>query len=241
MSTSAAILLRALVAIASFVTSLSAQNPPPPAKRLPPAGIAIPAEARAELTAGAAALHREIEALADNVHLHALLPDVEVLHKAVDWALRYDEFFDAKQIAVARRMLKLGHERATHLRAGRAPWLDATGLVVRGYRSGLDGSVQPYGLVVPTSLPSATDATPLLVWLLGRGEKRTELAFLADREAGPPQLTPGNMLTLVPYGRFCNATKFAGEVDVMEALAAVREHLSRLPRAQDHGSSTPKT
>ena len=26
-----------------------------------------------------------------------------------------------------------------------------------------------------------------------------------------------------------------------EALAAVREHLSRLPRAQDHGSSTPKT
>jgi dienelactone hydrolase len=29
-------------------------------------------------------------------------------------------------------------------------------------------------------------------------------------------------LTLVPYGRFCNATKFAGEVDVMEALAAVR-------------------
>jgi pimeloyl-ACP methyl ester carboxylesterase len=222
MSTSAAILLRALVAIASFVTSLSAQNPPPPAKRLPPAGIAIPAEARAELTAGAAALHREIEALAGNVHLHALLPDVEVLHKAVDWALRYDEFFDAKQIAVARRMLKLGHERATHLRAGRAPWLDATGLVVRGYRSGLDGSVQPYGLVVPTSLPSATDATPLLVWLLGRGEKRTELAFLADREADPPQLTPGNMLTLVPYGRFCNATKFAGEVDVMEALAAVR-------------------
>ena len=61
-----------------------------------------------------------------------------------------------------------------------------------------------------------------MVWLLGRGEKRTELAFLAEREAGPPQLTPKNTLALVPYGRFCNATKFAGEVDVFEALAAVR-------------------
>jgi dienelactone hydrolase len=66
--------------------------------------------------------------------------------------------------------------------------------------------------------------TPLMVWLLGRGEKRTELAFLAEREAGPPQLTPHNTLTLVPYGRFCNATKFAGEADVFEALAAVRAH-----------------
>jgi pimeloyl-ACP methyl ester carboxylesterase len=119
-------------------------------------------------------------------------------------------------------MLKLGHERAAQLLAGRAPWLEATGLVVRGFRSPLDGSIQPYGLVVPASLPRATGATPLMVWLLGRGEKRSELAFLAEREAGPPQLTPKDVLTLVPYGRFCNATKFAGEVDVMEALAAVR-------------------
>jgi len=216
----------ALLAIVSFVVALAAQTPPPPAKRLPPAGVAIPAEARAELTAGAAALRREIDVLAgtlgSHAKLHALLPDVEVLHKAVDWALRYDEFFDVKQVAVARRMLKLGHERTAQLRAGNAPWLEATGLVVRGFRSPLDGSIQPYGLVVPASLPRATGATPLMVWLLGRGEKRTELAFLAEREAGPPQLTPKDVLTLVPYGRFCNATKFAGEVDVMEALAAVR-------------------
>jgi len=216
----------ALVAIVSFVIALPAQTPPPPAKRLPPAGVAIPTEARTELTAGAAALRQEIDALASglggNPRLHALLPDVEVLHKAVDWALRYDEFFDGKQVAVARRILKLGQERAAQLRAGRAPWLEATGLVVRGYRSKLDGSIQPYGLVVPDALPKASGNTPLLVWLLGRGEKRSELAFLAEREAGPPQLTPKNVLTLVPYGRFCNATKFAGEVDVMEALAAVR-------------------
>jgi dienelactone hydrolase len=62
----------------------------------------------------------------------------------------------------------------------------------------------------------------VLVWCLGRGEKRTELAFLAERYNGPPQVVPKNTLILVPYGRFCNATKFAGEVDVFEALAAVR-------------------
>ena len=123
----------ALLAIVSFVVALQAQTPPPPAKRLPPAGVAIPAEARAELTAGAAALRREIDVLAgtlgSNAKLHALLPDVEVLHKAVDWALRYDEFFDVKQVAVGGT--EFNHHTLTRffaLHAGVLPLL--TGLVV---------------------------------------------------------------------------------------------------------------
>ena len=39
----------------------------------------------------------------------------------------------------------------------------------------------------------------------------------------PPGLAPANTILLVPYGRYCNATKFAGEIDVFEALAAIRE------------------
>ena len=124
----------------------------------------------------------------------------------------------------------LFRSRAAELRAGGAPWLAQKGLVLRGHRSRLDGSVQPYGLVVPDDLPAPPAQPPLLVWLLGRGEKRTELAFLAEREAGPPQLTPKGTLILVPYGRFCNATKFAGEVDVFEALAAVRAQYAVDPR-----------
>ena len=207
-----------------------AQTPPPPAKRLPPAGIAIPDTARTELTAATTALAAEISALrtalaaASNARLLTLLPDVEIFHKAVDWALRYDEFFSLKEIATARHFLALGRERAAHLRAGRTPWLDATGLVVRGYRSNLDDSLQPYGLVVPAGW-QRTASGRLQVWLLGRGEKRTELAFLAEREAKPPEIVPAHTLVLIPYGRFCNATKFAGEVDVFEAMAAVRrEH-----------------
>jgi hypothetical protein len=120
---------------------------------LPPAGVAIPALARDELTAGAAALRTELDALTRDLAkmraLNSVLPDVEVLWKAVDWALRYDEFFDAKQVDLARRVLAMGRERAAQLRAGQAPWTEATGLVIRGYRSKLDGSVQPYALVIP--------------------------------------------------------------------------------------------
>ena len=202
-----------------------------PATRLPPAGIEVPAAARAELTAAAAALAADLAQLRAELvepsrkELLELTPDAEIFHKAVDWALRHDEFFDLKQVAAAHRALATGRERVAALRRGEAPWRNATGLVVRGYRSRIDGSVQPYGLVIP---PDLTPGRPrrLMVWLLGRGEKRTELAFIGEREAGPPQLTPCDTVTLIPYGRFCNATKFAGETDVFEALAAVQAEQS---------------
>jgi hypothetical protein len=210
---------------------------PPPPKRIPAPGVSLTDAERSELTAGAAALRTELDSLAATLaapadaRFAALLPDVEIFHKAVAWSLRDDTFYTPKEIAYAHKLLAAGRERAAQLRARSAPWLAATGLILRGHRSRLDGSVQPYGLVVPESLHAAATApapaapgpgVPLMVWLLGRGEKRTELAFLAEREAGPPQLTPKSALTVVPYGRFCNATKFAGETDVFEALAAVR-------------------
>ncbi|MBI5767409.1 MAG: prolyl oligopeptidase family serine peptidase [Verrucomicrobia bacterium] len=213
--------LLALLAVAAAF----AQTPPPPAKRLPPAGLALPAKDRADLTAAAAKLRAEIDTLARELAstptLAALLPDLEIYHKAVDWALRYDEFFSLKEISTAQHLLAVGQERVARLRKGRAPWLEATGFVVRGYRSKLDGSVQPYGLFIPPHW-KREEPGRLQVWLLGRGEKRTELAFMSERESRMPELAPANTLLLIPYGRFCNATKFAGEVDVFEAMDAVR-------------------
>ena len=218
--------LQAAICAAIGFSTLAAQTPPPPAKRLPPAGIAIPDTDRAALTAGAAALRRDLDALtrqiAGNPVLSPRLADVEIFHKAVDWALRYNEFFAEKEIAAARRALQEGHARLAELRAGRTPWLDATGLIVRGYRSRIDNSVQPYGLFVPETYPR--ERPRLMVWLLGRGEKRSELAFLTERTGTPPQFTPRDTIVLVPYGRFCNATKFAGEIDVFEALEEVHSH-----------------
>jgi dienelactone hydrolase len=215
-----------LVALACLVIALPAQTPPPPAKRLPPAGVAIPETARAELTAAAAALRKDLDTLAShlastNARLNARLPDAEIFHKAVDWALRYDEFFDVKQVEVARHLLSVGRERAAQLRAGAAPWTERTGLVVRGYRSKLDQSVQPYALVIPPDWKRGGPARRLDVVLAGRGEKRSELAFIDDHEKKPGEIVPKEGIVLHPYGRYCNATKFAGEVDVFEAMEAV--------------------
>jgi dienelactone hydrolase len=222
-----AISLVAALCTASVLAQTSAPAFTPP-KRIPAQGVSLTDGERAALVTGLATLERELaEAaveLAREPRQLALLPDAEVFHKAVAWSLADDTFYSPKEITLARRLIETGRERVAQLRAGRAPWLQAKGLVVRGYRSKLDGSVQPYGLVVPETGPAVGAVQPMMVWLLGRGEKRTELAFIAERESGPPQLTPAGVLTLIPYGRFCNATKFAGEVDVMEALAAVRAH-----------------
>ncbi len=221
--------MRLLALLLTLCTVILAQTPPPPAKRLPPAGVTIPAAARDELTTGAAALRTELDALtadltkARNARLLALLPDAEVFHKAVDWALRYDEFFDVKQVEVAKRFLATGRERVAQMREGKSPWTDATGCVIRGYRSKLDDSIQPYALVVPPEWKRGDGvARRLDVVLAGRNEKRTELAFIAEHETKPGEMVPAGAIVLHAYGRFCNATKFAGEVDVMEAMQAVR-------------------
>ena len=138
----------------------AAQTPPP---HIPPVGITVPEAERKELPTGLEALGREIAELktqfrSDSERLR-LLPDIEIFHKAVDWALRYDEFFEPKQIAFAKTLLRQAHERAAQLRSHQAPWLNATGLVVRGYQSKLDGSLQPYGLVVPSSRSRRTPSS----------------------------------------------------------------------------------
>lgn len=205
----------------SALAQTPAVTPTPVPKRIPIPGITLTDTERAELTAGAAALRAEIDALKpSDPKLAALLPDVEVFHKAVDWALRYDEVMAPKDIAYARTLLVKGRERAVQLRDGKAPWLDARGTILRGYRSMLDGSIQPYALLVPESWPQ--EHRQALVWLLGRGEKRTELNFFSEREGGQPQIAPKDTLVVMPYGRFCNATKFAGEVDVFEVLEAAK-------------------
>lgn len=145
--------------------------------------------------------------------------DVRIFHKAVRDALIHREFFDEKVIDRAKTLLVQGQERADRLLAGSTPWADQTGLVVRGYRSRIDGSVQPYGLVIPkTYSPVGGHRFRLDLWFHGRGEALNEVNFLDERQRQPGTFTPEDTIVLHPYGRYCNAFKFAGEVDVLEAL-----------------------
>ena len=195
---------------------------------IPPPGIAVPEPDRQRLKTGLEILQREIADLPSQVKfkpaLLELLPDVQVYEKAVWYALEYNEFFNVREIPIAQELIKQGMERAKALRDGKAPWTTATDLVVRGYVSRIDGSVQPYGLVVPESYePKSPYRHRLDLWWHGRGETLSELNFIDQRQKSPGEFTPRHAFVLHPYGRYCNANKFAGEIDVLEALDSVKK------------------
>ena len=212
-----------------LATCTFAQTTPPANKSIPPPGIEIPAAERAELEAGVTALAQEIDALRnelkDKPKLLELLPDVQIFYNAVHYALQYNEILNVREIPYAKTQLKLGLERAKELRTGKPSWITQTGLVVRGYVSKIDGSVQPYGLVVPVTYQANLPFQYRLdIWYHGRSDTLTEINFLNDHLKNPGQFTPANTFVLHPYGRFCNANKFAGEVDTFEALAHIRKN-----------------
>jgi pimeloyl-ACP methyl ester carboxylesterase len=222
-------LLLASLAVPTLWADGPSDNLPDKVRRQPPAGIPLAETDRAELTAATAKLGEELAAVAKELEgkptLLARLPDVRVLHKSVDWALRYDEFFRTNEVKAAREQLALGQDRLAALRAGQAPWHSATGLVVRGYVSRIDGSVQPYGLVVPPAYTAHSGRRWRLdFWFHGRGEQLTELAFVQDRLKNPGEFTPPDTFVLHLYGRYCNGSRFAGETDFWEALADVQKH-----------------
>jgi hypothetical protein len=202
-----------------------ADNDPSSVRRVPKLGIEVTAEQRAELEQGLVELQKAIDDLQarDDARVRELLPDVQIYHRAVSDALTYQEFFDPVEVTDSIALLAEGRERAAQLVEGRAPWTTATGLVVRGYTSRIDGSVQPYGLVIPESLAGAgPHKFRLDIWFHGRGETLSEVNFLRGHRTQPGQFTPPDTIVLHPYGRYSNAFKFAGETDVLEALQSVQ-------------------
>ena len=215
--------------LAAAGTLLSADAPPAPkvVPRMPPPGIAVPPAIQAELKAGVAALGREIAALQAKPAAQALLPDVQIYFNAVRYALEDDIFYRTNEFADARKLLAEGHERAQALAQGKAPWDTAAGLIVRGYRSRIDGSVQPYGILVPAGYdPKNGRAYRLDFWFHGRGANLSELSFITDRETKTGEFAPADTLVLHSYGRYCNANKFAGETDTFEAWDNAKTHYS---------------
>jgi dienelactone hydrolase len=208
-------ILGAMRALSIFLTCVAACVAD--VRPVPPPGVEVPAADRAELEAGLKRLSASISQLRGV----KLLPDVEIFYDAVRFALQNGEFFKTDEIARAKELLRTGQQRADDLIAGRAPWTTATGLVVRGYLSKIDKSVQPYGLVIPASF-TADRKWRLDTWFHGRGETLSEVNFLIDRQRSPGEFTPPNAIVVHLYGRYCNANKFAGEMDLFETLEAVK-------------------
>lgn len=221
----AALLFAIVCSPASLFADGPADNKIGEVRRIPKLGIELPVDTKDLLTRGVKELDEAIAPLlkSKDARIRDLVPDVQIYREAVDTALTYQEFFDIKDAAGALDLIAEGKQRAADLAAGRAPWTTQSGLVVRGYVSKIDGSVQPYGLVVPENYMPGQLGYRLDFWFHGRGETLSEVNFLLDRRKNRGTFTPPDTIVLHPYGRYSNANKFAGETDIFETLASVQK------------------
>ncbi len=212
-------------------TSLQADGPADNStdkvRRVPPSGINLSDDVRDELSSGVSSLGKNLitakSRWAKDSQRLRQLTDIEIFHKSVDWAVRYGEIFKTNEVESARLQLKTAAERLQSLDKGQAPWLETSGPTVGGYVSRIDGSVQPFGLVIPQSWkPNSGRSWRLDFWFHGRGETLSELAFIADRMKNLGEFAPPDTFVLHLYGRYCNGSRFAGETDFWEAFDEVK-------------------
>jgi pimeloyl-ACP methyl ester carboxylesterase len=150
--------------------------------------------------------------------------DTAIFAKGLAWALRYDREFTAADVALLEKAARDGAERARSLSQDRPSWETGPGRMALGYLSAVDGSVQPYGVVIPKQYQPGT---PIRLDVVLHGSSRpvgmSELRFMArfagadaDHE-GPDQ----PFIELHPLGRVENCYRWSGETDVFEAIEDV--------------------
>lgn len=196
----------------------------------------------ATIRSGLADLQKGVGELKSKKLDERLVADVEIYAKAVEWALRHEEFYLPKPPAdgskpktepkskypqYALNAIKTGLKRAAELAAGKPSWPAQTGKSIRGYVSRVDGSVQPYAVTLPEGAGMRTSKRwPLYVVLHGRGGDRNEIRFLEDHADKPwPKegpLSAADFVQLDVFGRIDNSYRWAGETDVFEAITDVK-------------------
>lgn len=149
--------------------------------------------------------------------------DAAIFVKGVVWALDFGPVEDDRSRGLVKFGLKRAKERIDALADGRHPWTERRGRCARGFISAVDGSVQPYCLVVPESYDAAK---PMRLHVVLHGSTPAkgigELLYLEASDSGAPAGTAVEYIEIHPMGRLGeNAYRFEGETDVDEAIEAV--------------------
>lgn len=161
--------------------------------------------------------------------------EADLFHKGVAWALRYEEQLQPADAELIRKAVALGSQRTAGLE-GDSSLSTRKGKLARGYVSAVDGSTQPFGLIVPESYDPAK---PIRLDVVLHGSSRptgmSELRFIdrfeqtavtgqpssTSQAAATGQPASADYIELHPLGRVENCYRWAGETDVFEAIAAV--------------------
>ncbi len=220
---------RVLFGLLTLLVPLGAGAPRPSQAQFVATRYTLTGAERDELTRGRDRLGSLLQALklqsrSTNRPTPEQIPDVEIFYDAVDRALRQSLFFAAREVAAARSLIAEGERRAASLFQGETPWDRKTGIVLLGHRSRVDGSAQPYQVLVPENYPAERARRRperVDIFLHGRGGTLSEINFLSG-VTWPASSFGGDrfpFLILYPYGRGNNGWRFAGEQDMFEALA----------------------
>lgn len=200
-------------------------NDPKSVRAVPPIGIEIEAGEFDEYKKRARAIRTALSALDEP---DAWKCHVEVFARAVEITLETKMVYGPGDLAAIKKTLAEGERRLRALASGKRQDilgrnLGKSPLIVGGFRSKIDDSVQPFGVELPPNWGFYDGEMRLDVWLHGRGERVSEVKFLQQRSTSPGQYQPKNTIVLHPYGRYSNAFKFAGEIDVLEAIECVKQ------------------
>lgn len=178
----------------------------------------VPDERKAAWLQAARELTKQAELQADVSERYV---DVAVCAKAVEWITRHEEFHKPDYVKWTDQVLSAGQERLAGFDGGHGFWLDRAGMTtVFGYQSDLDGSYQPFAVTLPQGFDRAANKRwPLQLVLHGRGDTLNEVSFFHQHD-GKPLQQEIQWIQLDVFGRTNNAYRWAGEVDVFEALHA---------------------
>ncbi len=153
-----------------------------------------------------------------------LLADAGAHWRNVLWLFRYEEELVPGDVERIDRAIDEGLRRTTELAAGTAGWAERKGRLLRGFVSAIDGSCQPYGLIVPEDYDPARPIR-LDVVLHGstrpRGGAALRICHRFVATEGQSPVNERDFIELYPLGRVENGYRWAGESDVFEAIDAV--------------------
>jgi hypothetical protein len=181
------------------------------------------------IAARTAELRKAVAALAEKKVPADVLAEVEIYLKAAENVVRFEEWQAADGVRWVQQTLDRGLARAKQAEGAKAVWRAAPGAwVVRAYRSAIDGSIQPYAVLLPAEFgKDASKKWRLDVVLHGRDATLTEAKFIATHNGPAPKGL--DHVQLAVYGRGNNAYRWAGETDVFEA----RDDFARTSEAVD--------